>query len=279
MQDLLAIMDLNALNESSLSERDVEHQQQSTNACPTFTITVRAMSGHCFLLDVPITQTLCHLKLQIAERLEARSSDLGIVFQSQLVGDVHSERGVLDFGLGAGCVIQVVHQVRYVHIVVIVTYVDTFFFPWRRSLHRFDLDVPRNMPCAAQIKAEVMQEFNGERYDCVQKMTDPELFLLNYEVHNYELHETRISLRDEDCLDDFPDALANPYEVYVIDQTQCLCGTCDLSWMRDGWRCPQIWYPPPDSSSDSDGLLAGTSPLYLGEEPVLVSSESDGDAS
>ena len=271
VHDLLAIMDW---NESSLSEGDVEHQRQTTDACPTFAITVRAMNGRCFLLDVPIKKTMSGLKLQIAERLEARSSDLGIVFQSQLVGDVDSERGVLDFGLGAGCVIQVVHHVRYVHIVVIVTYVDTFFFPWRRSLHRFDLEVPRNMPCAEQIKAEVMQEFNGERYDCVQKMTDPELFLLNY-----GLHGTRISLRDEDCLDDFPDAVANPYEVHVIDQTQCLCGTCDLSWMRDGWRCPQIWYPPPDSSSDSDGLLAGTSPLYLGEEPVLVSSESDGDAS
>ena len=191
MQDLLAIMDL---NDSGLSDGDDEHKQQSTNACPTFTITVNAtLSGHCFQLDVPINQTLCDLKLQIAERLEARSSDLGIVFQSQLLGDVDSERGVLDFGLGTfDFDIQVVHQVRYVHMVVIVEYMDSFGGnPWRRSLFRFDLDVPRNMPCAAQIKAEVMQRFNGERYDCVQKMTSPHLFLDVY--RNYALHGTRFS--------------------------------------------------------------------------------------
>ena len=77
---------------------------------------------------------------------------------------------------------------------------------------------------------------------------------------NYELHwDAVFSLGDEDCLDELADAF-NPYEVYVIDQTQCRCGTCDLSWMLDGWRCRrvwQVWHAArsgwSDSSSSSDG--------------------------
>ena len=125
---------------------------------------------------------------------------LEIVFQRQVLGDVDIERGVLDIGLGAGCVIQVVHQQRFVHMKVFVVYMESWIhplaqvwshIPWRRSLWRFELDVPRNMPCAAQIKAEVMQRFNGERYGCVQKMTSPHLFLDVY--RNYALHGTRFS--------------------------------------------------------------------------------------
>ena len=260
-----------ALNDSSLSERDVEHQRQTTDACPTFAITVNAMSGKSFLLDVPIKKTMSDLQLQIAERLEARSSDLGIVFQSQLVGDVDSERGVLDFGLGAGCVVAVVCQVLYVHVVAIVTYKDSLFRPWRRAEYGtvdVPLDVPRNMPCAALIKAEVMRRFDGERYDCGQKMTHLHLYLLIYELRretSIVFRETRISLGDEDCLDDFADALANPYEVYVIDQTHCQCGTCDLSWMLDGWHCPQNWHTATSgfSGSSSDSGCLSTSSLKL----------------
>ena len=212
------------------SQRPVEDQQQSTDACPTFGITVHEMSGKHFLLVVPVTQTLCLLKQQIASRLRARSSDLSIVFQSRLVGDDGSVR---DFGLVDGSVLQVVRIARYVELVVFVHYLDSVRRPWRRAQLPFRFDVPWNMPCAARIKAEVMRIFDGAG---LQKMTNPHLFLMN-EFHPHLV----FSLGDEDCLDELADAF-NPYEVYVIDQTQCRCGTCDLSWMLDGWTCPQVWH-------------------------------------
>ena len=86
---------------------------------------------------------------------------------------------------------------------------------------------------------------DGER---VQQMTNPHLFLMNYELH----WDRQFSLGDEDCLDELADAMVNPYEVYVIDQTQFRCGTCDLSWMLDGWRCPQIWHTARLGWSDGD---------------------------
>ena len=230
------------------SQRPVEDQQQSTDACPTFGITVHEMSGKHFLLVVPVTQTLCLLKQQIASRLRARSSDLSIVFQSRLVGDDGSVR---DFGLVDGSVLQVVRIARYVELVVFVHYLDSVRRPWRRAELPFRFDVPWNMPCAARIKAEVMRIFDGAG---LQKMTNPHLFLMN-EFHPHLV----FSLGDEDCLDELADAF-NPYEVYVIDQTQCRCRTCDLSWMLDGWRCRrvwQIWHAArsgwSDSSSSSDG--------------------------
>ena len=282
VQDLLAIMDLNAPNENSLSERDVEHQQQSTNACPTFKIRVRTMSGNCLLLDVSITHTLCDLKLKIAARLGARSSDLGIVFRGRLLGDDDSERRVIDFGLGAGCVIAVVRQVRYVRVVALVNYIDTVFTPWCRAEYGtldVRLDVPRNIPCAALIKAEVRRRFDGGRYDCVQNMTNPHLFLLLYELHwDTVFTETRISFGDEDCLDDFADALAYPIEVYVVDQTHCECGTCDLGWMLDGWHCPQIWTSPAERVSPSRYSPRSSPSRYsLDSEVEDEARDSDGE--
>ena len=237
MQDLLAIMACAgfALNESSLSERDVEHQQQSTNACPTFRITVNAMSGKSFLLDVPIKKTMSDLKLQIAERLEVRSSDLAIVFQSQLVDDVDSERGVIDIGLGHDSVIEVVRQVSYVETVVFVWCEDLEKnWPHRRFEFSFRIDVPWNMPCAPLIKEEVMGICNG---DDIQEITNPHLFLENYDLR----WSAVFSLGDEHCLHELPPEF-DPYEVYVIDEARCRCGTCDLAWMLEGWICPQEWH-------------------------------------
>ena len=151
------------------------------------------------------------------------------MFQLQLVGDDGSVR---DFGLVDGSVLQVVRINRYVEMVVFVSYLD-FFTPLRRATYSFPLNVPWNMPCAALIKAEVMRKFDGAG---VQKMTNPHLFLLNYALGWDEW----FSLGDEDCLDELAEAF-DPYEVYVIDQTQCQCGTCDLAWMLDGWYCPRIW--------------------------------------
>ena len=86
-------------------------------------------------------------------------------------------------------------------------------------------------------------------------MTNPHLFLLNYELG----WNKWFSLGDEDCLDEVPEAF-DPYEVYVIDQQQCQCETCDLAWMLDGWYCPQIWYTATSgfsgSSSGSDALCS-----------------------
>ena len=146
---------------------------------------------------------------------------------------------------------------RCVELVVFVFYVDSVRRPWRSAELNFRFDVPWNMPCAATIKAEVMRRFDGAG---VQKMTNPHLFLLNYELGWDEW----FSLGDEDCLDELPEAF-DPYEVYVIDQTQCQCGTCDLSWMLDGWHCPQIWHTATSgfSRSSSDSGCLSTSSLEL----------------
>ena len=156
-----------------VDDEQLQHRQHSTDACPTIGITVYEMSGARFLLVVPVTQTLCFLKQQIAERLCARLSDLSIVFQLQLVGDDGSVR---DFGLVDGSVLQVVRKPRiprYVELVVFVFYVDSVRRPWRSAELNFRFHVPWNMPCAATIKAEVMRIFDGAG---VQKMTNPIYF-------------------------------------------------------------------------------------------------------
>ena len=119
------------------------------------------------------------------------------------------------------------------------------------------------------------------------KMTNPHLFLMNYSIDDPAV----ISLGDDLCLDELTSEIKprldeltseiKPLEVYVIDETCCRCGTCDLSWMLDGWYCPHTWHSATtgfsDSSSDSDALLRGTS--SHGEAPVLLSSDADGDVS
>ena len=237
-----------------VDDEQLQHRQHSTDACPTIGITVYGMSGAPFLLVVPVTQTLCFLKRQIAERLCARLSDLSIVFQLQLVGD---EGSVRDFGLVDGSVLQVVRKPRIprcVELVVFVYYMYSVKRPWRSAEFNFRFEVPWNMPCSATIKAEVMRIFDGTGNAGVQKMTNPHLFLLNYELG----WNKWFSLGDEDCLDEVPEAF-DPYEVYVIDQTQCRCGTCDPSWMLEGWRCRRVWQVwqaarsgRSDSSSSSD---------------------------
>ena len=47
-------------------------------------------------------------------------------------------------------------------------------------------------------------------------------------------------LTDEHCLDAVPFEF-DTKRIYVIDQDECRCGTCDLSWMLDNWICPQLW--------------------------------------
>ena len=233
-----------------VEDKQLQHQQQSTDACPTFGITVQAMSGYHFLLDVPVTQTLCRLKQRITSQINARSSDLAIVFQSQLVGDDGSERRVMDFGLGDGSVLEVVRQVQYVELDVVVDYyVEAHHWPLSKAEFSFPLHVSRNLPCAAQIKAELMEiceeEFASELLG-MQKMTNPHLFLMNYELSRHAV----VSLGDDHCLDDLSHAF-NPYEIYVVDQAQCRCGTCDLSWMLLGWHCPQVWHTAWTGWSDS----------------------------
>ena len=267
------------------------------SACPTFEkITVsNAMSGERFYLLVSNNHTLSDLKNEIAQELGAKyPSDIQIMFQSKLVGDDDCERSVIDFGLRAGSVIEVVRLVRNVDIIVFVIY--TRFKPRRYREYSFPMVVPRNRPCAALVKAEVMQRFADDerspRMNGMQKITKPHTFLLNYGLHQIRnTYSSVFSLGDELCLDDFPGQQANPYEVYVIDYTQCQCGTCDLAWMLDGWHCPQTWHTETSGFSDDDllmnsddlsmntddELLRGTS--SLGEAPVLSSSSSDGDAS
>ena len=266
----------------------------SHNACPTFAkITVsNAMNGACLYLKVSNSYTLSDLKNKIAELYDARySSDIQIMFQSQVVGDDDCERRVIDFGLRAGCVIEVVRLARNVDIIVFVNYMDLRNRPRRCRLYSFPMVVPRNRPCAALVKTEVMQRFDGGRYDCVQKMTNPHLFLLNYGLHQIRnSHSMVFSLGDELCLDDFPGQQANPYEVYVIDQKQCQCGTCDLAWMLDGWYCPRIWYRTLHAdgrcrSANALGLLelqtrgAAHSHERCWSVNAPSSSSSDGDAS
>ena len=266
------------------------------SACPTFEkITVsNAMSGERFYLLVSNNHTLSDLKNEIAQELGAKySSDIQIMFQSKLVGDDDCERSVIDFGLRAGSVIEVVRLVRNVDIVVFVIYMDSRFKPRRYREYSFPMVVFRNSPCAALVKAEVMQRFADDerspRMNGMQKITEPHTFLLNYGLQQIRnTYSSVFSLGDELCLDDFPGQQANPYEVYVIDYTQCQCGTCDLAWMLDGWHCPQTWHTETSGFSDDDllmnsddlsmntddELLRGTS--SLGEAPVLSSSSSDG---
>ena len=258
-------------------------------ACPTFKITVSyAMSGESFNFPVSYDYAMFDLKNQIAAKLGAKySSDIKIMFQSRLVGDDDCEKNVIDFGLRAGSVLEVVRLRRDVKLVVFVNYMDDhWMMPRRRATFSFQMVVPRNRPCAALVKTEVMQRFDGGRYDCVQKMTNPHLFLLNYGLH----HIRRFSLGDELCLDDFPGQQANPYEVYVIDQKQCQCGTCDLAWMLDGWYCPRIWYRTLHAdgrcrSANALGLLelqtrgAAHSHERCWSVNAPSSSSSDGDAS
>ena len=272
------------------------------NACPTFegvsAVRVRVsnpMSGESFYLFVSNYHTLSDLKYEIAEELGAKStSDIQIMFQSQVVGDDDCERSVIDFGVRDGSVIEVVRLVRKVDIVVFVHYMDSRYKPRRRREYGFPMVVPRNRPCAAFVKTEVMQRFDGERSPLrfgMQKMTNPHLFLLNYGLQQIRnTYSSVFSLGDKQSLDDFPGQAANPYEVYVIDETQCQCGTCDLAWMLDGWHCSQIWHTETSGFSDDDlsmnsddltmnsddDLLWGTS--SLGGAPVLSSSSSDGDA-
>ena len=215
-------------------------------ACPTFEITVsNALSSESFssTLLVSNNHAMFDIKNQIAANLGAKySSDIQIMFQSRLVGDDDCEKNVIDFGLRAGSVLEVVRLVRYVKMVVFVNYMDDLErLPRRRATLSFQMVVPRNRPCAALVKTKVMQRFDGGRYDCVQKLTNPHLFLLNYGLHQIRnTYSMVFSLGDELCLDDFPGQQAKPYEVYVIDQKQCQCGTCDLAWMLDGWYCPRI---------------------------------------
>ena len=275
-----------------VEDEQLQHKQQSTDAGPTFTITLmHAMSGDTIPLEIPFTDSLCRLSHRIALRLGARSCDLTIMFQSRLVGDDDCEKNVIDFGLRAGSVLEVVRLVRHVKLVVFVNYMDDLFEPRRRATFSFQMVVPRNSPCAALVKTEVMQRFDGERYDCVQKLTNPHLFLLNYgfdQIRNS--HSMVFSLGDELCLDDFPGQQANPYEVYVIDQQQCQCETCDLAWMLNGWYCPRIW----NRTFHADGRCRSATALALLELQTRgaahfhgrcrsanapSSSSSDGDAS
>ena len=244
-------------------------------ACPTFEITVsNALSHKSFYLLVSNNHAMFDLKNQIAANLGAKySSDIQIMFQSRLVGDDDCEKNVIDFGLRAGSVLEVVRLVRYVKMVVFVNYMDDLFKPRRRATFSFQMVVPRNRPCAALVKTEVMQRFDGGRYDCVQKLTNPHLFLLNYGLHQIRnTYSMVFSLGDELCLDDFPGQQAKPYEVYVIDQKQCQCGTCDLAWMLDGWYCPRIWY----RTLHADGRCRSANALALLELQTRGAAHSHG---
>ena len=267
----------------------------SHNDCPTFVnITVsNAMNGARLYLKVPNSYTLSDLKNKIAELYDARySSDIQIMFQSQVVGDDDCDRRVIDFGLREGSVIQVVRLVRDVNIVVFVMCINARK-PQRKTVYSFPMVAPRNRPCAAIVKAEVMKRFaDGERSprtNGMVQLTNPHLFLVNADFN----HASVFSLGDELCLDDFSGhAEYSPYRVWVIDETHCRCGTCDLARMLDGWHCPQTWHTETSGSSDDDlsmhswssvlgrnedELLEGTS--SLGEATVLSSSDSDDDAS
>ena len=259
----------------------------SHNDCPTFVnITVsNAMNGARLYLKVSNSYTLSDLKNKIAELYDARySSDIQIMFQSQVVGDDDCDRRVIDFGLREGSVIQVVRLVRDVNIVVFVMCINARK-PQRKTVYSFPMVAPRNRPCAAIVKAEVMKRFaDGERSprtNGMVQLTNPHLFLVNADFN----HASVFSLGDELCLDDFSGhAEYSPYRVWVIDETHCRCGTCDLARMLDGWHCPQTWHTETSGSSDDDlsmhsegELLEGTS--SLGEATVLSSSDSDDDAS
>ena len=227
------------------------------SACPTFEkITVsNAMSGERFYLLVSNNHTLFDLKNEIAQELGAKySSDIQIMFQSKLVDDDDGERSVIEFGLRAGSVIEVVRLVREEDVVVFVIGINARK-PRRKVEYSFPMVVPRNRPCAALVKARVMKKFaDGERSprtnDLVQ-LTKPHLFLGNTDFNHASVFTLGDELCLDDCLDDFRRE-SSPYRVWVIDETHCRCGTCDLAWMFDGWHCPQIWDTETSGSSDDD---------------------------
>ena len=229
----------------------------SHNACPTFVnITVsNAVTGAPLYLQVSVNSTLADLKNNIAELYGAKYlSDIQLVFQSQVVGDDDCERRVIDLGLCEGSEIQVVRRVREEVIVVFVIGINARK-PRRKVEYSFPMVVPRNHPCAALVKATVMKKFaDGERSprtnDLVQ-LTNPHLFLGNTDFNHASVFTLGDELCLDNCLDDFRRE-SSPYRVWVIDETHCRCGTCDLAWMIDGWHCPQIWDTETSGSSDDD---------------------------
>ena len=173
-------------------ETDVEPVdcELSTDACQTCIIMVHPMIGDHFELKVSTTQTLRHLKHEIASQLGKRWSDLAIVFQGQLIGGGCSERSVVDYGLGDGNVIEIMCQLRSIRINVIVT----FMHESQKSKTNFGFKVPRNCPCAAQIKEEIMRICGNTEFE----MTNPVLFL----AHDLNWFSF---LGNECCLDDWTD--------------------------------------------------------------------------
>ena len=229
----------------------------SHNACPTFVnITVsNAVTGAPLYLQVSVNSTLADLKNNIAELYGAKYlSDIQLVFQSQVVGDDDCERRVIDLGLSQGSEIQVVRPVRLEVIVVFVIGINARK-PRHKVEYSFPMVVPRNRPCAALVKERVMKKFaDGERSprtnDLVQ-LTKPHLFLGNTDFNHASVFTLGDELCLDDCLDDFRRE-SSPYRVWVIDETHCRCGTCDLAWMIDGWHCPQIWDTETSGTSDDD---------------------------
>ena len=237
-----------------VEDEQLQHEQQSTDAGPTFTITLmHAMSGDTFPLEIPFTDSLCRLKHRIALRLGARSSDLTIMFRSHLVGEDGSKGWVInkstawrqmtmaakDLGLGDGSVIKFVRHPVYKEVVVHVHVVDLEEADWwhQRGEINFRFNVEWNMPCATTIKAEVMRLCDKDQKTW-KEITNPHLFLMNYADYD---EDAVFPFTDKHCLDAVPFEF-DTKRIYVIDQDECQCGTCDLSWMLDNWICPQLWH-------------------------------------
>ena len=237
-----------------VEDEQVQHKQQSTDAGPTFTITLmHAMSGDTIPLEIPFTDSLCRLKHRIALRLGARSSDLTIMFQSHLVGEDGSKEWVInkstawrqmtmaakDLGLGDGSVIKFVRHPVYKEVVVHVHVVDLEEADWRhqRGEINFRFNVEWNMPCATTIKAEVMRLCDKDQKTW-KEITNPHLFLMNYADYD---EDAVFPFTDKHCLDAVPFEF-DTKRIYVIDQDECQCETCDLAWMLDNWICPQLWH-------------------------------------
>ena len=122
-----------------------------------------------------------------------------------------------------------------------------------------------------------MKKFaDGERSprtnDLVQ-LTNPHLFLGNTDFNHASVFTLGDKLCLDDCLDDFRRE-SSPYRVWVIDETHCRCGTCDLAWMFDGWHCPQIWDTETSGSSDDDLSMHSWSSIFARDEDELMEGTS-----
>ena len=204
----------------SLSEYNVEEDSMLTavlSGVPytMISIKVQELSGTEFNVKMSSTDHMFSLKVKIARYLGERSLEgLDLIFQGRKLGGNAMERHCIsghpsgrsdiecshmrelnewlaDYNIGNGSVITVVRQVLYVR-------VDVISRPTKREMWKFSMEVPRNMPCAEEIKEEAKRKWD---------MSSPSLHI-----------NASVPFGDAECLNNFIFDYGSVIE--VIDQAR-----------------------------------------------------------